>query len=130
MQRVVFVESLSKKYVNIKNKVRRNRKTVDKLKLITTVMILLFTMWVYWYFINISSTKWYFLREEMRELENKKFEHSLVQLEVLQNKREIRQDIQQDSIFRQDNIGRQPQWLSVNDRIIYIETDKRLTNKN
>lgn len=127
MQRVVFLKNLNKQYVIFKRNVKNNRKFINNLKLVTTFLILLFTVWVYWYFVNVSSTKWYFLRQEMRLLEEEKFLHSLTQLEVLKKQREVWQEIQDNSSFRQNNIGRQPQGLSVNDRVIYIKLNNHLT---
>ncbi len=126
MNRFVFTKSLTKNYIDFKNKIRKNRKLINQLKLATTIWILVFTIWLYAYFVNISSTKWYFLREETNKLEEEKFLHSLAQLDVLKEKRNVWKDIQEDSSYKQNNVGRQPQWLSVNDRVIHIQTNTQL----
>lgn len=118
MKKFIQIKSLSRHYVDIQNKVRQNYRLVDNMKLLITVLIFLFTLWVYWYFVNISSTKWYFLRMEMRNLEEKKFEHSIVQIETLKKEREIWDNI---SIDRKYN---QPKMV-VDERVLYISYDHK-----
>lgn len=130
MNKFVFVESISKKYIEIKNNVKKNRRLINQLKLVTISMILVSVILSYLFFVNISSTKWYFLRQEMGILEEEKFSHSLVQLEVLRAQKKVWQDIQDNSWFKQNNVWKQPQWLTVNDRIIYINTEVKLTSNN
>ncbi len=127
MKKVVFFKSISKQYVNLKNKINHNRKIMNFLKLATTILIFVVTIGMYGYFVNVSSTTGYFLREEERELEDAKFEHSIAKQQVLQEKNKVWESIHEQSIFKQDNTWPQPTWLSVDDRFIRIETDMRLT---
>lgn len=128
MKKVVFLNNLSKQYNNIRQKVKKNYRMIDWIKLFITVWIFVLTVWAYWYFVNVSSTKWYFLREEERKLNDAEFSHSIARLDVLEKERQIRRDIQEDSIFNQDNIWRQPQGLSVHDRVIHIQPEVQLTH--
>ncbi|UFX83111.1 hypothetical protein [Candidatus Absconditicoccus praedator] len=128
MKKVVFLNNLSKQYNNIRQKVKKNYRMIDGIKLFITVGIFVLTVGAYGYFVNVSSTKGYFLREEERKLNDAEFSHSIARLDVLEKERQIRRDIQEDSIFNQDNIGRQPQGLSVHDRVIHIQPEVQLTH--
>ena len=113
MEKIIFLKSLSKQYLNLQNKVKQNYKIVDAMKLFVTLFILFFTIWVYWYFVNISSTKGYFLRQEMKHLEEAKFNHSIAQIEVLRLEKDIWENMQSDTVLKQKKI-------QINEKVVYI----------
>lgn len=126
MEKTIFFKSLSKQYVSLQNKVRENYKIIDAMKLIVTLFILFFTIGVYWYFVNISSTKGYFLRHEMKNFEEAKFNHSIVQVEVLKLEKQIWDNIQTNTVIKQKKI-------QINEKVVYVpygkENDKLALNK-
>ncbi len=83
MRRLVLYKSLSKQYIFFKCKLRRNRQILSIVKLAIVLVIFFISVIVYWYFVNVWSTKWYFLRKEMSKLENTKLLYNVVKLEVL-----------------------------------------------
>lgn len=121
MKKIILLESLSKKYINIQNKVKKNHKIIDWLKMTSIVLVLIFSVWIYWYLVNVSSTKGYFLRKEMKKLEDIKFNNSITQLEVLWMERKLWDSIQSDKILQQKKI-------TINSRTLFVqvhsETDK------
>lgn len=118
MKKIVFLESLSKNYLNLQYKIRKNQRLIDSLKITVTILIFFLTLWAYWYFVNISSTKWYFLREQRQELEQAKFKHNITQLEVLKMEKENWDKISQKSNFWEEKI-------TINSKVLYIPYQKK-----
>lgn len=121
MKKIILLESLSKKYINIQNKVRKNNKIIDWLKMTSILLVLVFSVWIYWYLVNVSSTKGYFLRQEMKKLEDIKFNNSITQLEVLGMERQLWDSIQSEKILQQKKI-------TINSRTLYVQIHSE-TNK-
>lgn len=123
MRKFVLLKSISKQYIELQKKVRRNNQVLDSLKLLTSVIIFLLIIWVYGYFVNISSTKWYFLRQEMKNLEETKFTHSITQLDILTMERDIWNEIQTVSVFNEKKV-------TIRDKIVRIKTqDNKMAMK-
>lgn len=114
MKKIILLESLSKKYINIQNKVKKNHKIVDWLKMTSILLVLIFSVWIYWYLVNVSSTKGYFLRQEMKKLEDIKFNNSITQLEVLGMERQLWDSIQSDK-------GLQQKKITINSRTLFVQ---------
>lgn len=122
MKKIVLLNSISKQYVSLQSKIRKNRRTIDALKISITLLIFLLFIWIYWFFVNISSTKWFFLRQEMKNLEDSKFSYSIISLEVMKKEKDLWDRINTNSIFNQ-------KVVSVQEKIIYIPLDKKLAKK-
>ncbi|MEF2175326.1 MAG: hypothetical protein V3575_02540 [Candidatus Absconditabacteria bacterium] len=121
MKKIILLESLSKKYINIQNKVRKNNKIIDGLKMTSILLVLVFSVGIYGYLVNVSSTKGYFLRQEMKKLEDIKFNNSITQLEVLGMERQLWDSIQSEKILQQKKI-------TINSRTLYVQIHSE-TNK-
>ena len=73
---------MSSKYILWKRKLILNKKISETLKSSISIMALISSVVFYGYFVNVSSTKGFFLRKEMNTLEEIKFENSIEKLEV------------------------------------------------
>lgn len=124
MNKAVFLNSLSKQYVNLQIKVRQNYKILDWLKIIITFLIFFLTIGIYGYFVNVSSTKWYFLRQEMKNLEDAKFTHSISQIEVLKKEKSLWDNIE-------TNIAMKQKKIKIDEKVVYVSYKKQMAvNKN
>lgn len=122
MAKIVLFNSISKQYISLQSKIRKNRRTIDWIKISITILIFLFLIWIYWYFINISSTKWFFLRQEMKNLEDTKFSYSITNLEVMKMEKNIWDKINTNTLYNQKKI-------SIEEKIIYLPVNQQLAKK-
>jgi len=122
MQKVVFFTSIRKQYTCLQEKIKKNYRTINALKLSITFLIFFLTIWVYWYFVNISSTKWYFLRQQMQNVEEAKFQNSITQLEILKKEKELWDNIENDYVLDKP---KEP----VKIKVVYISLDQELSKK-
>ncbi len=76
------VKKMWKSYLYIKKKLIKNKKTVERIKLLFSVFMFLSSIVAYWYFINISSTKWYFIKTEREKLNETKFKNEIVSIDI------------------------------------------------
>lgn len=122
MQKVVFFTSIRKQYTCLQEKIKRNYRIINSLKLTITFLIFLMTIWVYGYFVNVSSTKWYFLRQQMQNVEEAKFQNSITQLEILKKEKEL-----WDSIENSMELNKPKDPVKL--RVVYISLDQELSKK-
>ena len=69
-------------YLLIKKQLKHNFKFIDNIKTIFSIMCLMLSIWIYWYFINVSSTKWYFIKNERNKLSDIKFKNEIIKIDV------------------------------------------------
>lgn len=122
MQKVVFFTSIRKQYICLQEKIKRNYRTINALKLSITFLIFFLTIWVYGYFVNVSSTKWYFLRKQMQNVDDAKFQNSITQLEILKKEKELWDNIENNMEL---NKPKDP----VKIKVLYISLDQELSKK-
>lgn len=82
MIKVPSVKKMSYNSLNIKKQILKNEKFLSYLKTWFSIFLLLISIWVYGYFVNISSTKWYFLKQERYKLSDIKFQNEIVKIDV------------------------------------------------
>ncbi len=82
MKKWPTLKKMSSKYILWKRKHILNKKISETVKNSISIMALISSVVFYGYFVNISSTKGFFLRKEMNKLEDIKFENSIEKLEV------------------------------------------------
>lgn len=82
MQVLVNYKSLSKYYIIIRQKLKYNQRLISHIKFFLTVLILIITIIIYWYFVNIWSTKWYYLRKMIKELESLEIRYDIVKMKI------------------------------------------------
>lgn len=66
----------------LKKQFLKNYRFISKLKTGFAIGLFIFSIWVYWYFVNVSSTKWYFLKQQRQILWETKFQNEIVKIDV------------------------------------------------
>ncbi len=85
--------AINQTYASLLNKYRTYQWIIDIIKIGWLALILLFFMLIYLYFINKSSTQWYFLRQANNDLNTIKFKYEIVKTNVLNYKQQNRQEM-------------------------------------
>lgn len=60
----------------------KNNRFVSKVKTWFAIAFFIFSIWIYGYFVNISSTKWYFLKQQRQTLWEAKFQNEIVKIDI------------------------------------------------
>jgi len=102
-------------YLLIKRKIKNNYKLIDNIKTIFSILCLILSIWIYWYFINISSTKWYFIRNEKNKLADIKFKNDIVKIDIRRIEWEIN-----------DNLSYNPN-SSLTGKVLLLNNNSELT---
>lgn len=89
------------------NKYRFHRQKLDFIKMGLVIFFLLFTAVIYFRFVSMSSTRWYFLRQANNELSSAEFSFEIYKTKVL--------DLQQEN-------WEQMRWSTQEKNIIDITT--------
>jgi ribosomal protein L32E len=103
MNKIAFITSISKQYLSIQQSLRRHKKTMSTLKLIIVSFVFIFAIGYYAKEINELSTKGYFLKQEMKELEQLAFKEHIVELDVLLLERKLWDTVSQESARRYES---------------------------
>lgn len=85
--------AINQTYASLLNKYRTYQWIIDIIKIGGLALTLLFFMLIYLYFINKSSTQWYFLRQANNDLNTIKFKYEIVKTNVLNYKQQNRQEM-------------------------------------
>lgn len=85
--------AINQTYASLLNKYKTYQWIIDIIKIGWLALTLLFFMLIYLYFINKSSTQWYFLRQANNDLNTIKFKYEIVKTNVLNYKQQNRQDM-------------------------------------
>lgn len=102
----IVVPILTRTYRSILKQLQKTEQYNETIKLWGLIMMFLVCIWVYLYYINISSTLWFYLRREERVLANKQFEYNTIILQKLQLEQQRRERLQQEALAT-DYIGSQ-----------------------
>lgn len=89
MKKWPVVLEISSRYIYFKKKLQYNKYLLESIKNSFVIWLFVFSVWFYWYFVNISSTKWYFLRENMNILEEIRFENNIERLTISKLEKDI-----------------------------------------
>jgi len=76
------VKKMAQNYLNIKKQILKNYKFISNIKTVFSIIVFILSIWIYGYFVNISSTKWYFLRQERQGLSEIKFQNEIVKIDI------------------------------------------------
>ena len=82
MIKIPSTKQMNLNYMLIKKRLKNNFRLIDNIKTIFSIICLLLSIWVYWYFVNISSTKWYFIKTERAKLSEIKFKNEIVKIDI------------------------------------------------
>jgi len=80
-------------YLNKKLRIMKNYKFINNIKTILAGILFLTSISIYWYFVNISSTKWFFIKQENNKLSEIKFQNEIVRIDIEKYKSELSQNI-------------------------------------
>jgi hypothetical protein len=112
MKKVALSRSMSKRYLSMKQHIRRNKKLVSSAKLVFVSVIFMLVLGVYAKEINEWSTAGFFLKQEMKAYENLTFDLDIVELDILMKEKQLRDSVDQAHAT----------WYNHTDRIIYVPT--------
>jgi len=102
-------------YLLIKKQLKNNFKLIDNMKTIFSIVCFLLSIWIYWYFVNISSTKGYFIKSERNKLSDIKFKNEIVKIDI----RKLEWAIDNTLVYSSNNILT---W-----KVITLNTNDKLT---
>ena len=89
MVKIPSVKKMSINYLTLKKKLIRNSKFLEKLKLFFSISMFVLSIWAYGYFVNVASTKWYFLKVEKEKLQEVNFQNEIVKIDTKKKEWEI-----------------------------------------
>lgn len=75
-------KKMAKSYLYAKKQFLKNKRFLEKLKFIFSVIFFILSVITYGYFVNISSTKGYFIKVEREKLSEIKFKYEIVNIDV------------------------------------------------
>ena len=93
MVKIPSLKKLSWSYLFYHRELLRNYKFMEKIKLGFSIFLFLLAVWTYGYFVNISSTKWYFIKIEREKLWEVKFQNEIVKIDTKKIEWEILNNI-------------------------------------
>ena len=93
--------SLKKAYSGLILRYKKYDSTIEFLKVGALVSVFLLAGFIYLYYVNLSSTRGYFLRQETQRLSTISFNFEILKTELLDHRQENRSTIQGSSSKRQ-----------------------------
>ncbi len=103
MNKIAFLTSISKQYLSLQQSLRRHKKTMSTIKLVLVSLLFFFAIGYYAKEINELSTKGYFLKQEMKELEQLAFKEHIIELDVLLLERKLWDTVSQENARRYES---------------------------
>ena len=97
MTKTPSVRRMSQSYLYLKKKITKNRKFIEQIKMILIIGLFLLSIITYWYFVNVSSTKGYFIKTEKEKLSEIKFKNEIVNIDIRKIESKIFNDISLDN---------------------------------
>lgn len=82
MTKAPSVRKMAKSYLILKKRLLKNSKFINMVKMSLAAGFFLFSLVAYWYFVNVSSTKGYFIRTERENFSEIKFQNEIVKIDV------------------------------------------------
>ena len=96
MVKIPSIKKMSSNYLLMKKRLLKGYKFLNYIKLWFAVFVFLLSLWAYGYFVNISSTKWYFIKQEREKLSEVKFQNEIVKIDI----KKIEWDISSNMIIK------------------------------
>ena len=103
MNKIAFLTSISKQYLSLQQSLRRHKKTMSTIKLVLVSLLFFFAIGYYAKEINELSTKGYFLKQEMKELEQLAFKEHIIELDVLLLERKLWDTVSKENARRYES---------------------------
>lgn len=105
--------SLKNWYENILIKYRNQDAFMDLLKIWSLIFVLLFSMFIYLRYVSLSSTHWYFLRQENQKLNNVSFSQEIFKTQILDQRQKNREIINSTKSTKREVITVETQIVTV-----------------
>jgi hypothetical protein len=112
--------AINQTYASLLNKYRTYQWIVDIIKIGWLALAFFSFILIYLYFVNKSSTQWYFLRQANNDLNTIKFKYEIVKTNVLNYKQQNRQDMH-DTFWTNNRV------VDIHAAIVSIPQNKELT---
>lgn len=121
MNKLVFISknAIDSTYASLLTKYRTYKGIMDIVKIWLMMILILFFMFIYLYFVNKSSTQWYFLRLENNNLYAIKFQYEIVKTHILNEKQQNREQMHND-FWSKDRV------VDVSAQVINIPKDSEI----
>ncbi len=120
MNKIAFSRSVASKYIELRKKFKLSTQLVELFKFSIAAVLAIFSIGLYWFLVNSSSTKGYFLREEMNQLEDIKFDYNILNLKIIKKEKEKRDSIEFKNFVEIQNI-------KIKHNIVYLPVDKEVS---
>jgi len=88
---------MAQSYLYLKKKFLKSKKFLNNLKTAIALILFLSSVVTYWYFVNVSSTKGYFIKTEREKLTEVKFKNEIVNIDIRKLESEIFNKMNMDS---------------------------------
>jgi len=105
MVKIPSFKKIWKDYVNYHKELLEDYKFKEKIKMMFSIIFLVLAMGFYGYFVNISSTKWYFIKIQREKLAEVKFQNEIVKIDTRKIEWEILQNVVPFNIVDTDNLN-------------------------
>lgn len=114
--------SIKNGYENILIRYRNQDAFMDMIKIWALIFVLCFCLFIYLRYVSLSSTRWYFLRQENQKLNNISFQQEIYKTQIL--------DQRQKNWLRVNSTKSQKrEVISVNAQIVTIPVVTELSMK-
>jgi len=82
MVKIPSIKKMSSNYLVTYKAILRNYKFMEKIKMGFSIFLFLLSIGAYGYFVNVASTKWYFIKVEREKLAEVKFQNEIVKIDT------------------------------------------------
>jgi hypothetical protein len=130
MKTFAFIQttSIQKAYNGLVLKYQRYDSTMEFIKIGLLVMVWALAIFSYIYYVNRSSTEWYFLRQENQKLNIISFDFEILKTKLLERKQEDRESLQTTNIKR-DVINIKAEVVKIPDQKDFALNNTQLKSK-
>ena len=104
MVKVPSIKKMGSSYLLMKKKLLKSYRFINYIKLWFAVFVFLLALWTYGYFVNISSTKWYFIKQEREKLSEVKFQNEIVKIDIKKIEWELSSKMLIKTIWKKESL--------------------------
>ncbi len=120
MNKIAFSRSVASKYIELRKKFKLSVQLVELFKFGIVSILAILSIGLYGFLVNSSSTKGYFLREEMNQLEDIKFDYNILNLKIIKKEKEKRDSIEFRNFVEIQNI-------KIKHNIVYLPVEQEIS---
>lgn len=112
-------QQLGKTYKNFSHHIKKYDRAVDYTKIGILFTLFIFSVLSHLYFVNTSSTRGWYFRQEMKTLDKVQFDYNIITLNIAKSEKRLRQNM---AIENQKNPA-----VEINNTIVSLPITKELT---